>query len=139
MENWQINALVAEKIMGWERWTCDDLKSKEAFLQPPGTEFVTGTWYKVDVDIPLRDYSIGTVKEYSTNIKAAWEVVEKLAQMGYDVKINRLIHWNTDYECLIGKDNWVDMDYKYVGSDTAPMAICLAALKAVGVEVEGEK
>ena len=41
---------------------------------------------------------------YSTDISAAWEVVNQL-------------HMNWD--------------------DAAPMAICLAALKAVGVEVEG--
>jgi hypothetical protein len=116
MDNREIDKLIAEKVMGW----CQDPFGN--WINPNG-EFC----HADGMFIPTED------------ISAAWEVVEQLAQMGHDVKINRLIHWNTDYECLIGKDNWVDMDYKYVGSDTAPMAICLAALKAVGVEVEGEK
>ena len=70
--------------------------------------------------------------KYSTDIYSAWLVVEKLAgeQGPYSVVMNNndgdwVVHfWNGDRHDL------------YANADTAPMAICLAALKAVGVEIE---
>ena len=65
---------------------------------------------------------------YSTSIVDAWEVVESLIKQG--------MYWDIRYA-----DEWlVDLatkkDIYYIGADTAPRAICFAALKAVGVEVK---
>ena len=60
----------------------------------------------------------------STSIQDAWEVVEKMGD------VMRRLLWNKGsgkWECII--------DYDYVGvANTVPMAICLAALRAVGHE-----
>ena len=68
-------------------------------------------------------------QHYSTDIAAAWLVLDHFGDT-----MRRLL-WNRGsggWECVI------DCDHA-VRAETAPLAICLAALKAVGVEVEGEK
>jgi hypothetical protein len=76
------------------------------------------------------------IPHYSTDISAAWEVVEKLG----DVKLKRSL-----YNCTTDKENkWeafctVHDEYGLMGygamADTAALAICLLALKAKGIEV----
>jgi len=65
---------------------------------------------------------------YSTDIAAAWAVLEKLRSLGFNVELQG----DADgWECLF-------LDYPEIGrceGDTAPFIICLAALEAVGVEV----
>lgn len=69
------------------------------------------------------------IPHYSTDIAAAWDVVEKLKIKGFDF----VLHWKTAWECIFwfGRDKWFESN-----CETAPRAICLAALKAVGVEVK---
>lgn len=79
-----------------------------------------------------RDYEVVELKRYSTDIAAAWEVVEKIT-LGKE---------RFSYECLWRDPNdgkWAFGSFDRDGSffpmekaDTAPHAICLAALKAVG-------
>ena len=69
--------------------------------------------------------------EYSTDISAAWEVVNKLSG-GFYFSIDG--QWRSQ---LTGKISWrsrfkPSLDAPYISGDTAPHAICLAALKAVG-------
>lgn len=67
--------------------------------------------------------------EYSTDIAAAWEVVERMRMIGADLEITiGKMGYAINYEL---EDNWGVHGYK----DTAPHAICLAALKAVSYEV----
>ncbi len=80
----------------------------------------------------------GLIKHYSTDISAAWEVVEKVK--GYD----RVEIFNDDgfwFVSIDTHDKFDQTDGHVVPRemcDTAPMAICLAALKAKGIEVEDE-
>lgn len=69
----------------------------------------------------------------STSILDAWQVVEKLTEKGNVVKIDQDFIGCT---CSIGyAGHWAVEQ-----SESAPQAICLAALKAVGVDIErGEK
>jgi hypothetical protein len=76
----------------------------------------------------------GGFPRYSTDIAAAWEVVEKLTadhefrfQADYYGPFVQFIRYAED-------KNGDHPDYSS-SADTAPHAICLAALKAVGVEV----
>lgn len=66
------------------------------------------------------------VRFYSTDIAAAWEVVEKLhlCELGMLVDGEGSASWR----CVFGGPAFAE-------AHTAPLAICLAALKAVGVEV----
>jgi len=84
----------------------------------------------------LKDYHVGHwdfYKSYSTNIAAAWEVVEKLK----DKNIFFIIHPWVD-KCLL--EVYGD-SYRRgnLSADTAPLAICRASLKALGVTKCPEK
>lgn len=77
-----------------------------------------GVWKKTGKeDIPYR-----LLPDYCRDIKAAWEIVEKM-QETHRIKIEYLLN---ECQCQIGDD--------YADADTAPMAITLAFLK-----LEGEK
>ncbi len=64
-------------------------------------------------------------RPYSTNISAAWQIVEKLKAQDPALFFQLANSINRKWECQCG-DGWSE-------SDTAPRAICLAALKAVGL------
>lgn len=79
-----------------------------------GTEGVDGiwkfpTWY-------------GTLPFYSTNIADAWLIMDKFGT------VVQLTKWSGGYDCKVA-------GVPTVTAETAPLSICLAALKAVGVEV----
>ena len=80
------------------------------------------------------------ILDYAGDIKAAWEVVEKLNgdYLNHNIFTNLSIvkgyeHLSRKvrYFCHYGMKRADNM----VFAETAPMAICLAALKAVGVEI----
>lgn len=68
-------------------------------------------------------------KPYSTCIKSAWEVAEGFARV--EIEKNSSDKWR----CIL-----YTKDFKSIGEasglNAAPHAICLAALKAVGVKIE---
>jgi Phage ABA sandwich domain len=68
----------------------------------------------------------------TTNIADAWKVVEKLSKDGFEFQVWR--EKNGKYNVEFAKDFFYV--FGFAESETAPLAICLAALKAVGVEVE---
>lgn len=123
----RIDALVAEHVMG------------EPFL-----EVCEGCGEKFDGFVPhcdwacaLCDYQYGsdpTCPPFSASIEAAWAVVEKLAR---DEAATTRIDAGEDYIATVG---WYGSrhDEFFRGqarASTAPLAICLAALRAKGVEV----
>jgi len=99
------------------------------------------------LEIPVEDHGFSrfTVKvgssklavpPYSTDIAAAWDVVEKLQESGFCFFIEtrgKLSQCSVEV-FLTGKPSAV-FDTGEVFADTVPMAICLAALKAKGIEV----
>lgn len=106
----ELDALVAEKVMGYEFAIIGEQLKKV---------IVKG--------------SFGEAIDFSptTNIADAWKVVEK-----FNYKLSLEI--NGDYcNCkLVGKFNEKMVGQFFYGeADSVPLAICLAALKAVGVEV----
>lgn len=99
----ELDALVAEKVMG--RILIPD----EVLKHTSATNFE---------DIPA----------YSTDISAAWQVVEKMLELGayVDIGIDK-------YGAQVQLDNY---DGKWesgesIRADNAPLAICRAALKAL--------
>lgn len=111
----ELDALIAEKVMGW--------KLDYEFADSIGAPTVPA----------LRDQydEWGMLPEFSTDISAAWQVVKRLADSGFNVTISRVLDWRDKYECYLVKENWRDDERICKGADTAPLAICLAALKAV--------
>jgi hypothetical protein len=63
------------------------------------------------------------VPAYSADIAAAWLVVEKLYETGIRLDLYRMTGHRTDWCC------WFDRHGGY--GDTAPLAVCRAALVAV--------
>ena len=102
----KLDALVAEKVMGMPRAIVDALA-----LGPPA---------------------------YSTSIADAWDVVEKLDTPGpfWTIESPRGVMDDTKWSA-----HYIPVPTKFGGSgrlgvgeaDSAPLAICIAALKAVGV------
>lgn len=101
----ELDLLVAEKVMGF-------IARKTS----------AGESYFEDKEGTLPGYYI---PHYSTQISAAWEVVEKMKEEYlWEMAWNHALKAWTCY--LNGEGS---------KSDTAPHSICLAALKAKGVEV----
>ena len=69
------------------------------------------------------------VPHYSTYIAAAWEVVEKLRADGYRFRGVEEHDEDPGWRCLVGKPSFYPSYEAH--ADTAPLAICPAALKAV--------
>ena len=126
----ELDALIAEKVMG-HKCSCgrEDLNNRANPYGIKGFCLVHGS-----TDI------VGG--NYSTNIADAWEVVEKLGRWrGFDFMLvmpdpEQTFHLHTYeagwYEATNdGPERRVVSD-----ADTAPLAICLAALKAKGVTHE---
>lgn len=107
----ELDALVAEKVMGLApvEWSGDCLVHGN---QETG----------------------GIVPAYSTNIPAAWKVVEKL-HGEHTFGLDWLGFEGEEWRCVFnwGKDE--DRGFAHAVAATAPLAICLAALQAAGVEV----
>lgn len=114
----ELDQLVAERVMGWSR--IDSISWSEP--APSGLGY-----QRLETDLPC----------YSTDIAAAWEVVPELRRRRIhfeitcagisDVYTVKLFHW------AAFKDTFYEGPHKFEAySDTAPEAICLAALKSVG-------
>jgi hypothetical protein len=116
----ELDALVAEKVMG---------------------EQVRGTWIIDGVrpdGIPNRQCP---VEHYSSDIASAWEVVEKLADLGWCIELKHypkgspqgpkwLVFLWREFDA--GEGEIIREPAFQLPADTAPLAICLAALKAAG-------
>jgi hypothetical protein len=107
----EIDRLIAKKVMGQERTascplgdpTCDGKYEPQV-----------GHW-------PCLPY-------YSTDIAAAWQVVEHLRTQNW--YLLRLTNGDNNYACYFGR-GIVQGPYGYAVGDTAPLAICKAALKVI--------
>lgn len=121
----ELDALIAEKVMGWIPY-----EPERAFAYPG--------WHTPDGEF----LNIARLPPYSTDITAAWEVVDKLKLAV--VPIDETKWWagkmgdHGHDEDPLTSDTWVEQamrDGKHGRiADTAPHAICLAALKVMGAE-----
>jgi len=88
----------------------------------------------VDLDdntlyIHATDGYTGMVQHYSKYIAAAWQVEEKMRESGWEFV------YDDDSEGKVamfsrGRDQWGEIDVHSAMADTAPLAICKAALLA---------
>jgi hypothetical protein len=121
----ELDALIGEKVMDGKRHLVNSV---------------------LNVDVSAKSFVFGQGWEYprySTDISAAWEVVEKLKVGKRTVEADSCVVRDTI--CIEFRDEinkWF-VSWKYSGwgwkevehwtsGETAPHAICLAALKAVG-------
>lgn len=120
----ELDALVAEKVMGFVR-VADDTSDyhgvrhgTEVLLPPGETLHSLREWLPRSGPIAFGYF---VTQRYSTDIAAAWQVVERMRNP--DFRLNK----DGDWGCSFGGE------LRFVGlAPTAPLAICRAALKAVG-------
>lgn len=144
----ELDALVAEKVMDWKRngtW----LNKGSISIMLPGTIGGPSSWEEwsaVENGAP-------SLPSYSTDIAAAFGIIDYLVGLeGYNDKpwvvnietcigthIKELGKWTRTWICLF-QDSDSDSQRKSISveASTLPLAICLAALKAVGVDVDDD-
>lgn len=113
----ELDALVADNVMG-ELCNCDG-GSRENRANP----------YGIPSFCPLHGIQPnGSLRHYSTDIRAAWLVVERMQRDGNMVSVNASSEDGLWWCCI----------YPFTGAfteteavESAPLAICLAALDAV--------
>lgn len=111
----ELDALVAEKVMGF---------SPVEWSGQPG-----------DMALVYGDQETGgIVPRYSTNVGAAWQVVEKMSALSWRATVcwAPADAWNAEERAVVtysgGETNQDDIE---AIAPTVPLAICLAALKVV--------
>jgi hypothetical protein len=88
-----------------------------------------------------QERDLNLMPHYTSNISAAWEVVEKMLERDYwisDLGVDKFFDGTIGYTARYHHTN-PDSLGDFVGEvtcTTAPEAICKAALKAVGVDIE---
>ncbi len=134
----EMDALVAEQVMGWE-W--DDFDGDRCLIGPDVK--INGlTW--IPIYWPNRDQQYAgeaSLPEYSKKIAHAWEVVEKMNEHFKDEAKPAGMLWLNFCEIarVSGGRFWRAKfgvhPNQYIGvADTAPLAICRAALLTAGRE-----
>lgn len=137
----ELDALIAEKVMGLTLETeigfkfIEDGKEKQSWGNSPEyTRMKCENYKELGLYAELIEQKIAP--HYSTDISAAWEVVEKLTEqfsehevvVQQDKSSGHKVRWWVTFSgnrmSELGKPLWSVYD-------SLPMAICLAALKAV--------
>lgn len=130
MTNEEINSRIATEIMGWEELrigyygTEDETprqKELEDWLDKLGVESV-GEYY---IEVNKNYIFPKELWEPCKLIEQAWEVLEKFPPKDYKIIICPSYN---GWICQINK--WTEWSLP-TETETAPMAICLAALKAI--------
>lgn len=132
----ELDALIAEKVMGWRKALDAPV---DAHLRWPEPIQAGWLWYNPDRSPCPFEY---TIPNYSTDIKDAWQVVEKLT--AWDARQVPLYWFKLNYDnnecwdvgfCRVeghedySLDGWHWHTVQHFSE--VPLAICLAALKAV--------
>jgi len=128
----EMDALVAEKVMG-----------EPIPTEPPKcTGSISGIqhyfeYYPQKAWVP--DGTSGgwrwKARAFSTDISAAWEVVEKLAYEPTVQGVYEKLSVVVTVRLYSNEEAWAKIEGRsWTKAETAPLAICRAALKAVGVD-----
>lgn len=136
----ELDALIAEKVMGLEVISAPAryLEIAERGGDFFGRSFVTTVLCHNETfsrQGPGRTISV--VPQYSTSINAAWQVVERLKTEGYYIKLHNAESQKKWFAMVIPPQDV--MSEFLAEEDTAPHAICLAALAMKGVMDEKQE
>ena len=120
-----LNRLVAERVLGYE---VDDGPYGPQIRVPTGIG---------------SDWDWGMLPDYAGDIRAAWEVVDKLRQAGWLAILYlrrgdggvRAAYQRDPLDAPVLREDCPNGPYCDAVAPTAPEAICRAALQALGVEV----
>lgn len=138
MNDDELAALVAEKVMGWVRLHIEGGEYSE--LYGPNWEHCVGTWVadpklrKGDGGLPLR-IGVG-IPRYSSYIAAAWKVVERMQANGWQLRLYTRSDWSDAVFSIEANPLAREPGRSGHGvGKNVPTAICLAALSALRVNV----
>jgi len=140
----ELDALVAERVMGWE------VTRKPHPAMPDGGMVIMANfppdgpeWSKIFKkgraiqDIPMVPRSM--LWNPSTDIRAAWEVAERAGVFILNRESMSEKRWRAGVYLHPLSARGRSERAVYAFADTAPLAICLAALKACGFPREDER
>jgi hypothetical protein len=120
----QRDALIAERVIGWVPQECDGSISWDH-----------GIWRCLEcgTDGTRHETTMHTipVPHYTTSMDAAWLVVEKMKEAGRNNGL--FVPWQYHLSYLYGRPSYRDTLY-----DLNAEGVCIAALRAVGLQVEYE-
>lgn len=125
-----LDELIAEKLMGWRkvpRRIINDRNLGPGWWSPHNSP---------DPENPLPGDSVWGIPGYSTDIAAAWEVVEKMRQddpvVRFGGKLGTFARFCTELEQECGVKVEGDWETYGIMKRMSALSICRAALKAVG-------
>jgi hypothetical protein len=131
----ELDVLVAEKIFLWEWWRSSST-GRRCLFAPGAIPRCSGEWFLERADgseALVGDWDCWSGPHYSTAIGAAWEVVKHLIERGYSFDMGT----REDFTLMMWEVTLQPPDFKsmedWTGAvgETAPLAICRAALLAV--------
>ena len=143
----ELDALIAEKVMGWVRRRVKLGRQYDNHGNPflPATvkweaeALVFGERVYILNQEDTQPYNRLGLLSYSTDIAAAWLVVGKI-NLFLEKQTDKSNGCSNYVQLWQGKDgkwvvgNWEDRLFILAEGETAPHAICLAALRIVGVD-----
>lgn len=122
----ELDALVAEKVMGL---------GKIEWMWCKRTDFAGDPFCVKQPCHVDRVYGWRVVPRYSTDIAAAWTVLDKMQERGFAMRLNQFctfkdhpLLWHWACEIATSPVSVVSSEFE----PTAELALCRAALKAVG-------
>lgn len=133
MTNRELDAWIAEHVFGKTVRPC---RSNETF-PPDGDSYENHGWTSSDLAIVTGYQFDMPLPRYSTDIAAAWTVVEKMKEYGWAFALETT--HNGDACAVFNVGTYIGDDLsgpRCVSADTAPMAICLAAKAAIDAIAE---
>ena len=140
----EIDRLIAEKIFGVR--PCKEWK-KVSLGTAGGPALMHGDWTKSvkhdyqcypDIEeVQTMQGTLGGPARYTTDISAAWQLVDKMHERGFGIVI---AHGAEDSKYKVemrpAQPEYAKEEGRIIFTEaTAPLAICLAALKACGLNV----
>ena len=129
-----IDAQVAEKVMGHKLATLAEYEAeaRRVWAKQPSCLYFHGLGGFIAYEEAGAVHVEPNVPAYSTDIAAAWRVVERLRERGWSVVVES--HGkHREWTCWVQDDT--ENEPVMPDADTVQLAICLAALRACGVEI----
>lgn len=130
----ELDALVAEKVMGWvrtqESWYDEEGVDATVLESPTGAMVQAHGWGK---DCDYSEFG-DVLPRFSTDIAAAFELLRRYRNSNY-VHVEILASPSEAFWCFRVRTDAGGPVIATAEESTAPLAICAVILKALGVEV----
>lgn len=130
----ELDAEVAEKLFGaeWEHFPKADAGVASRLIAPAPDDWIL-VWHYHDDRPSHFNTNRDCLPEYGTRIEDAWKVVEKMREQGFEMDMG--FSTSSGWWALF-YDHDENLAYRaeaenYADAETAPLAICCAALLSV--------